>query len=279
MSTVIAAIDLGPSSAHVVYHAAGFARLWAIPLVVLHVGPVTRRSEVVRFCREHCHYEVNVADDAVITRPGIVSEAIVREGVRQRARLIVIGSRGRGRVARLLLGSTSEAVLRRSPIPALIVPPSDIDIINIADRATLSSGPIVAAVDLTAQGDLPMQVAAALSSSSRQPLLLMTVAPARLDDHTAGVMLRERAHRLTSKPRAMIVRHGDVAKEISRCARAEGAGLVVMGRDSAGRRPGKLAAAILRNKNVFVLTVPESEPSERNLTMRKLPHSLISICP
>ena len=38
MKTVIAAIDLGATSARVLYHAAGFARLWSARLEVLNVS-------------------------------------------------------------------------------------------------------------------------------------------------------------------------------------------------------------------------------------------------
>ena len=93
------------------------------------------------------------------------------------------------------------------------------------------------------------------------PPLLLLDRPARpqLDDHEAGAMLRARAHDTPSspKPRAMIVRHGHIAEEISRCAIAEGAGLVVMGLRARGRgRPGATAAAVLRTNRAFVLAVP-----------------------
>ena len=58
-------------------------------------------------------------------------------------------------------------------------------------------------------------------------------------------------------PRGLIVRHGDVAEEISRCAISEEAGLVVMGlRDPALGRPGLTIAKVLPSHRVFVLAVP-----------------------
>jgi hypothetical protein len=89
-------------------------------------------------------------------------------------------------------------------------------------------------------------------------LHLMTVAPARLSDHEAGVMLRERGHHLSpTKPRAIIVRRGHVAEEISNCVSAEGAGLVVMGlRERQRGQPGAIASAVLKTNRAFVLAVP-----------------------
>ncbi|MEO8682514.1 MAG: hypothetical protein ABI665_25930, partial [Vicinamibacterales bacterium] len=58
-------------------------------------------------------------------------------------------------------------------------------------------------------------------------------------------------------PRSLIVRRGELAEEISRCAVVEGAGLVVMGLRQRGRgNPGRLAAGVLKTGSAFVLAVP-----------------------
>ena len=49
-------------------------------------------------------------------------EEILKAAKRSRAGLVVIGTRGLGRAARLLLGSTADGVLRYSRIPVLAVP-------------------------------------------------------------------------------------------------------------------------------------------------------------
>lgn len=258
---VLAAIDLGPSTARVLFHAAGFARLLGLPLRVLHVSPDTGSTaveEVFDVVARNGSYTVDLSEEDVVVRSGLVSEAIHREAVRQQARLIVMGSRGHGRVASLLLGSTCEAVLRDAPAPVLLVPPVDFEIVDINDRARLTCGPVLAAIDLAENTDAQLELAGDMAQLAGQPLLLLTVAARQVDDHAAGAMLRERAHDSKSvKPRAMIVRHGDVPEEISRCAIAEGAGLVVMGLRAGGRgRPGATAGAVLRTNRAFVLAVP-----------------------
>jgi nucleotide-binding universal stress UspA family protein len=55
---------------------------------------------------------------------GAPADEILKAARRPAADLIVIGTRGKGGVARLLLGSTAEAVLRRARIPVLAVPQS-----------------------------------------------------------------------------------------------------------------------------------------------------------
>jgi nucleotide-binding universal stress UspA family protein len=260
MNSVIAAIDLGPSSAHVLYHAAGFARMLSARLCVLHVTSEPAegmRQEVLDFCVEKGPYEIDLGVDDVVVRNGQVSEAIYREAAHQQAGLIVMGVRDRGGISRRLLGSTSDAVLRNAAVPVLLVPPTDFDIVNISDRASLTSGPVLAAIDRNDFSARQLRLAGRLAAASGQALLLMTVAPRTVDEHDASARLRQHAHELNGgvKPHAMIVRRGGVAEEISRCAVTEGAGLVVMGLRGRGR-PGAIASAVLRTKRAFVLAVP-----------------------
>jgi nucleotide-binding universal stress UspA family protein len=262
MSGVVAAIDLGPYSGRVLRHAAGFARLLQSPLKIVHVtsdASPERHRRVADFCQTHAPYELDLDDVEIVVRAGHVSDSLHREAAKGEAELLVLGSRGHGRIARLLLGSSSEALLRSAPAPVLLVPPIDLDIVDIADRVALTSGPILAAVDPGESGRHQLRTAARLAQMAKQPLILMTVAPRKVSDHDAGEMLRERAHRLKLKPRSLIVRRGDVAEEISRCAVAEDAGLVVMGLRPRGRgQPGAIASAVLKTRRAFVLAVPGS---------------------
>lgn len=259
--SVLAAVDLGPSTARVLYHAAGFARLWNLPLRVLHVsahpGPQLA-DEVYAACARSAPYAIDLSEEDVVVRSGLVSDAIHREAERQQARLIVMGSRGHGRVASLFLGSTCEAVLADAPAPVLLVPPIDLEIVDINDRARLTCGPVLAAVDLAQASGSQLRMAADLARLAGQPLLMLTVTPARVDEHESAAKLRERAHHAALlKPRAVIVRQGNVPEEISRCALAENAGLVVMGLRARGTgRPGAVASAVLRTHRAFVLAVP-----------------------
>jgi nucleotide-binding universal stress UspA family protein len=252
---------MGPSSRRVLLHAAGLARLLLTRLMVLHVGvdaSAEQRQRVLDFCALQGPYEIDLCDDDVVLRTGIVSEAIYREATKQRARLVVLGSKGHGKLATFLLGSTTQAVLRNAPAPILLVPPVDLDIVDLADRARLSCGPVLAAVDLADGNDQQLRFAGKLAQLAGQPLLLVTVTGRQLPDRRTSSLLRERAHRAAVMPRATIVRHGDIAEQISRCAVAERTGLVVMGlRDKSRKYPGAIASAVLRTNSAFVLAVPE----------------------
>jgi nucleotide-binding universal stress UspA family protein len=69
-------------------------------------------------------YEALVPEDvpvSTVTRRGPVAQAIldrVRDGEHD---LVIMGSRGRGAICTLVLGSVSQAVLDRSPVPVLVV--------------------------------------------------------------------------------------------------------------------------------------------------------------
>ncbi len=260
---VLCAVDLGPSTRRVLFHAVGLSRLLGAGLRILHVSAEAEdgmRDRVIAECEAAAPYEAAFNPDVVTIATGRVSEAIQREALHHGATLIVVGSRGHGGLARLLLGSTSDALLGLARTPVLLVPPTEMDIVSLGDRPVLTSGPILAAIDLAEHCDQQLKLASEMAHLASQSLLMMTVARSKVSDHDAAHELRERAHGLAPvKPRSLIVRRGDVAEEISRCAVTEGAGLVVMGlREQPRGKPGVIASAVLKTGRAFVLAVPSS---------------------
>lgn len=263
MSTplVLCAVDLGPSTRRVLFHAVGMSRILGAGLRILHVtsnDASDLKDRVVAECEQAAPYEATIDPESVGLATGRVSEAIQREALRYGATLIVMGSRGHGGLARLLLGSTSEAFLALARTPVLLVPPTEMDIVSLGDRPALTCGPVLAAIDLAESCEHQLQMASEMARLAGQSLIFMTVARSKLSDHDAAHDLRERAHGLAPvKPRSLIVRRGDVPEEISRCAVAEGTGLVVMGlRERPRGRPGVIASAVLKTGRAFVLAVP-----------------------
>jgi nucleotide-binding universal stress UspA family protein len=247
LPVVLAAVDLGSQTARVLYHGAAMAKLLGLDLRVLHVGSDVSeqaRQHVRDSCLREAPYQIDLDADDVIVRAGRVSDVIAREALRQSAQLVVMGARGHTAIRSLILGSTSNAVLR--------------DIVSLGDTAALTCGTVLAAIDLDEHCEEQLRLASLMARIASQPLVLMTVARSRLSDHDAGVQLRERAHGLQpQRPAAMIVRRGPVADEITRCARSENAGLVVMGLRATPRcQPGGIATAVLKTGQAFVLAVP-----------------------
>jgi nucleotide-binding universal stress UspA family protein len=54
-------------------------------------------------------------------RTGLPSEEIAAEARAWRADLVILGTHGQGRIARLVLGSTADAVIRQAPCPVITI--------------------------------------------------------------------------------------------------------------------------------------------------------------
>jgi len=57
-----------------------------------------------------------------LVEPGLPSGAIISFAERENCDLIVMSSHGRSGLSRLLVGSVTEQILRKSPCPVLVVP-------------------------------------------------------------------------------------------------------------------------------------------------------------
>lgn len=160
---------------------------------------------------------------------------------------VVVGSRGLGGV-RGLLGSVSEVVARRSPVPVLVVPPLLAD-----ERAATASGPVLVAHDGSAAADHAHAVAADLFSG-RVLVPVHVESPTGAEAQAPGVpadALRLRAEGFG--PAA-------VAAALAREAAAQRAGVIVVGsrRRSLLREVvlGSIARAVLQHGHRPVLVVP-----------------------
>jgi len=59
--------------------------------------------------------------DEILIEPGAPAEIIVQTAKEQNCDLIVIGTHGQGIIAEVLIGSTAKWVVRKSPIPVLVI--------------------------------------------------------------------------------------------------------------------------------------------------------------
>jgi nucleotide-binding universal stress UspA family protein len=135
-SSILCPVDLSASSRAALRVAGEMAEEFDAPLTVLFVDdPLLSqaalrfdedqlakrtRTELARFveraigARAMCTYEI------VNGRPPV---EIIKASRRLKADLIVMGTQGHRGTKRLFFGSTADAVLRRSTIPVLVVPP------------------------------------------------------------------------------------------------------------------------------------------------------------
>lgn len=97
--------------------------------------------------------------------PGGPAAALVESS--QRAQLVVVGSRGHGGFAGLLLGSVSAQVAAHAHCPVLVVRP--------AERAVSTPGPVVAGIDGSPGSALALALAADEAARRGSPLVVLHV--------------------------------------------------------------------------------------------------------
>lgn len=217
--------------------------------------------------RAHARIEVTVGDP---------SDAILLSARTQKAELIVMGTQGLGGLHKLLLGSTTERVLRRTEWPVLVVPAGAVGE-PAADQPGVHLKKILLATDFRESAMAATQWAGDLASDLGLPLILVhvvepVVVPSRWQalvaefegDRVASAERRLAAlsDRFGATPTTRVVSIGRPADTIASLAVEHGAGLVVMGlanrQDSEPRTPGSIAYRVLRLAHVPVVVVPVS---------------------
>lgn len=132
--TIVCPTDFSDRAAPAVELATALARDYSAELVLVHVTPPPVQvvsggvlvGVPVDSSAEAAHLDaVRVADPRVVVRRltavGPPATEIVRLAREQGADLIVMGTHGRGGLARVLVGSVAEAVMRHAPCPVLTV--------------------------------------------------------------------------------------------------------------------------------------------------------------
>jgi nucleotide-binding universal stress UspA family protein len=214
------------------------------------------------------------------TDVGVVSgqpaDEIAKAARRGLSDLIVMGTNGLTGATKLLTGSTTSGVLRRTTIPVLAIP--------IAPRRRGHSGPagvwpkarIIAAIELSRHAARDTRAAAAVAAWFGSPLLLVHVVP----EFKATAWLRRRIEvsvrariadarsRLATLARGLgraagvdtRVLFGERVRELASVAATEGAGLVVTTlrtpRGLVGSPRGSISYAVLSQVAAPVLALP-----------------------
>jgi len=266
LGTILCAVDASDHATAVAYAGAGLAHHPDSRLVVLRVDPRAGRGEGPALAAQSALNELVLAAvpgslgyagrTEILVRAGSAARVIVATARECGASLIVMGSRGRGRLGRALFGSTSARVLERSPIPVAVVPPTDPEIVSVYGVGGVPRfGLIVVPVDLRSDPQAQVQYASLLVQGSSHRLALLHVLGRGRSEEAALARLQTLARSLGGRRRVRILlQKGDPAAAIARVVDHDDVGLVVLGRD--GRAPGSVAAALLRRATAVVLLVP-----------------------
>ena len=216
----------------------------------------------------HVRIEVTVGDPA---------EAILQTGRRLKAGLIVMGTHGLGGLRKLLLGSTTEQVLRRTEWPVLAVPAGAVSAPAV-EHPGVQLRRILLATDFRESAMAATQWAADLASDIGVPLVLAhVVEPVVVPPRWQALVADFESDRVSSGQRMLeklsasfrdthtdcVVSVGRPADTIASLTAEYEAGLVVMGlanpEDSEPRKPGSIAYRVLRIAHAAVAVVPRSE--------------------
>lgn len=215
---------------------------------------------------------------------GDTAAAILETARRLDSGLIVMGTHGLGGLRKLLLGSTTEQVLRRSEWPVLAVPPGAVTPPSV-EHPAVQLRKILLATDFGASAMAAAQWAGDLASAISVPLVLAhvvepVIVPLRWPELAADFESERlaSAERLLAKLAATL-RHaqtecvastGQTADTLSSLATEHEASLVVMGltrrEDADLHKPGSLAYRVSRTAHVAVAVVPARDVTEPQRT-------------
>jgi nucleotide-binding universal stress UspA family protein len=216
--------------------------------------------------------------EGVVLR-GRPATALVDEATRSGADLVIVGSRGHGRIARLLLGSVSAEVVDHARCPVLVSRTASIERVILAADG---SGPSAAAESVIATWPifehLPIQVVSVADvvepwHTGIAPTMYHEAIEAHAKDLAEARANHARiAAETTARLRGVgrqaesVVRTGDAAAEIISAAADVAADLVVMG--SRGRTGftrvvlGSVARNVLHGSTASVLVVHDPGASD-----------------
>jgi nucleotide-binding universal stress UspA family protein len=306
-STIVCPVDFSDHSKVALQRAAAWARHFRARLIVVTVvEPLLVNAAAATYDTDLVRDEVlpelrgfvertSLAGGAAIPPPDVMvlvgesASEIVALARREHAQLIVIATHGLSGYRRMLLGSTTEKVLRQTMVPVLVAPPPE-QTAPDADPSRIDVGRVLAPVDFKDGCVTDVHAAASLAHTFGVPLLLVhVVAPlkglerlrSQLETHNRVQIERaeQQIQLLVSElgtPAGIetAVTVGSPAEEIAQIAVARGIGLIVMGlrrqEHMFGPRPGSIAYRVLGLAPARVLALPPGQADADGCTRHQL---------
>jgi nucleotide-binding universal stress UspA family protein len=292
-TTILHPTDFSAHADHAFALACSLARATGSRLLIVHVAPIPKLY-TKRYYREEMEAALRrrqAPDPAVETGWHLLAGEAVPEilwlAQEIRCALIVMGTQGQTGLARLLMGSVAERVVRNAPCPVVTVKAPPREPPPTAEGPSETAGPIPAAVsiqtilhptDLSDRCAEAFRVACSLAKDHAARVIVVHVlepraapvgmapSPPLPEGHRGG--MEEwlcRSHQ--PAPGVQVecrVEEGDVATGIVSAARATACDLIVMGthgRTGLGRLlMGSVAESVLRTAPCPVVTVKAPFP-------------------
>jgi universal stress protein A len=235
---------------------------------------VETRHELERFAASTIGGTVAGAAHVTLrVRTGKPAVEILQEAHERAPDLIVMSSRGQTGARKLFFGSTTERVLRETPIPVLVTPAGPPWGTTLDEVAT-HIGRVLAPVDLSAASPRQLTIASGIATALGVPLVVVHAVepitiPQRVRQQVTGADALRRSQaeqkldalvaRVSAAKRETLIVTGDPAEEIVKLAEARQANLIVMGLhspESSGPRMGSVTYRVLSLTQRLVLALP-----------------------
>jgi nucleotide-binding universal stress UspA family protein len=205
----------------------------------------------------------------VVVKSGDLQSEIIRTIAEQSADIVVLGTHGRGRLGRFIIGSTTEQLLRKLAIPVL----------TVRSTRPLDFRRILFATDLSEPSMKAFDFALSLAQGLRSDIVAVHAVDKAMTSSAEDVVateMRDVAMRQARQKLDMLVtegkRHGveiqtvlaegTAAREILKTSDQSGADLILLAISSKGFLEraliGATAEQVVREANVPVLSIPSS---------------------
>lgn len=244
--------------------------LWTSPNLMLPPELPGERDQAFAAFQPFVQRITGLPDVRVLLRDGPVVGEIVREANEWPANLIVMGTHGTSGFERLVLGSVTEKVLRRTTVPVLTIPR------GAADAPDLAFETVLCAFDRSDASARALGYAVMFARGARARLVAAHVVENFLNEDpqfsrhfdtedcfraAEPAMRAWYAARIPPEAHAaceveVVLRCGKASRELLAIARERRAGLIAVGTASAAAVFGSTAHTIVRAADVPVLVVP-----------------------
>jgi nucleotide-binding universal stress UspA family protein len=278
---ILFATDFSPAAAHAIPFIKKVARHFESNLVALHVrppvvNPMTQPGTWPTDIEAAKVFDKEHREELLDTFAGINTEVLIEEGDIQsrlddaiqkyNVDLVIIGTRGRTGLVKMLLGSVAEEIFRTVACPVLTVGPH-------SDAAKANVREILFATDLASEAQTAAAYAVSLAQEFQARLTLLHVVPEpKPGELVSGFDVQESSKQLLRKlvpPEAeawckpeYFVEHGEPAERILDLANLRAADLIVLGAQPEKGVPGAAthlpiatAHKVVTHANCPVLTV------------------------
>ena len=221
-----------------------------------------------------------------LAETGPPDRTIVAVATRLRCDLVVVGTHGLSGANKLLIGSTTERLFRRTQVPLLAVPPSRTPADAAGPDASWPGPSIMASVDFRSGSQSDVRAAADIARAHGADLVLVHAIPQATLPPWYQADLTAHWHRRVRKAQRRLellakgvgaglqvdtrVISGNPAEELAALAAKERVGLVVMplrkGTGIFGSRTGSMAYRVLGRAAAPVLALPSRARSPQRRT-------------